>query len=168
MRTNWVGAILKYGPVILLAILGLSPSVLSQEVSVALLRPEAIQPARMAPAAPMVSTFQPATLPEAPSRHRFWDRENSLLFATSAAFSAADFVVTRDNLRAGGQELNPVTRVFCGSTAGLAVNFAGETVGVVGLSYLFHKTGHHRLERAVSMLNIGASASAVTFDLAHR
>lgn len=167
MRTNWVGAILKYGPVILLAILGFSPSALSQEVSLALLHPDAIQPASMAPA-PMVTTFQPATLPEAPSRHRFWDRENSLLFATSAAFGAADFVVTRDNLRAGGQELNPVTRVFSGSTAGLAVNFAGETVGVVGLSYLFHKTGHHRLERAVSMLNIGASASAVTFDLAHR
>jgi hypothetical protein len=39
---------------------------------------------------------------------------------------------------------------------------------VVGLSYFFHKTGHHKLERAVSMLNLGASASAVTFDLAHR
>lgn len=167
MRTNWVGAILKYGPVILLAILGFSPSALSQEVSLALLRPDAIEPAPMAPA-PMVSAFQPATPPEAASRHRFWDRENSLLFATSAAFSAADFVITRDNLRAGGQELNPVTRVFCGSTAGLAVNFAGETVGVVGLSYFFHKTGHHKLERAVSMLNIGASAGAVTFDLAHR
>ncbi len=116
----------------------------------------------------MVNTFRPATLPEAPSRHRFWDRENSVLFATSAALSSADFVLTRDNLRAGGQELNPVTRVFAGSTAGLAMNFAGETAGVVGLSYLFHKTGHHKLERAVSMLNIGASAGAVSFDLAHR
>jgi hypothetical protein len=167
MRTNWFGAILKYGPVVLLAILGFSPSALSQEVSLALLHPDAIAPAAMAPA-PMVSTFQPTTLPETPSRHRFWDRENSLLFATSAAFTAADFVLTRDNLRAGGRELNPVAQVFCGSTAGLAVNFAGETVGVVGLSYLFHKTGHHRLERAVSMLNIGASAGAVTFNLAHR
>ena len=167
MRINWVGAILKYGPVILLAILGFSPSALSQEVSLALLRPDAIEPAPMAPA-PMVSAFQPTTLPEGSSRHRFWDRENSLLFATSAAFSAADFVITRDNLRAGGQELNPVARVFCGSTAGLAVNFAGQTVGVVGLSYFFHKAGHHKLERAVSMLNIGASAGAVTFDLVHR
>jgi hypothetical protein len=169
MRTNWVGAILKYGPVILLAILGLNPSALSQEVSVALLHPDALQPAPMASApAPMVNTFQPATLPEAPGQHRFWDRENSFLFATNAAFSAADFVITRDNLRAGGQELNPVTGVFSGTTTGLALNFAGETVGVVGLSYVFHKTGHHKLERAVSLLNIGASAGAVTFDLAHR
>jgi len=167
MPMNWVGRILKYRAAILLAVLGLCQSALSQEVSVALLRPEAIQPAPLEPA-PMVKAFQPISVPEAPSHRRFWDRENTVLFATSAAFSAADFVVTRDNLRAGGQELNPVTRVFSGSTAGLAMNFAGETVGVVGISYLFHKTGHHKLERAISMLNIGASASAVTFDLAHR
>jgi hypothetical protein len=166
MRTNWLGAILKYRVVILLAVLGLCRPALSQEVSVALLHPDMIEPTPMAPA-PVVKTFQPATFPEAPS-HRFWDRENCVLFATSAAFSAADFVVTKDNLRGGGQELNPVTRVFTGSTAGLAVNFAGETAGVVGLSYFFHKIGHHKLERAVSMLNIGASGAAVTYDLAHR
>jgi hypothetical protein len=166
MRIDWVGAILKYRVAILLAVLGLCRPVLSQEVSLALLRPTTMELA-MEPA-PMVTAIQPTTLPEAPSYHRFWDRENTILFATSAAFSAADFVVTRDNLRAGGQEMNPVTRVFTGSTAGLAMNFAGETAGVVGLSYLLHKMGHHRLERTVSMLNIGTSAAAVTFDLAHR
>jgi hypothetical protein len=115
----------------------------------------------------MTTSVQLATPLEAP-RHRFWDRENSLLFATSAAFSTADFFVTRSTLHNGGQELNPVTRLFAGSTTGLAVNFAGESAGVVGLSYIFHKTGHHRLERMVFMLNIGSSAAAVTFDLAHR
>jgi len=133
----------------------------------ALLRPDSMPPVAMSPS-PLVRLVQPATPIEAPKHQRFWDRENSFLFATSTAFSAADFVVTRDNLRAGGQELNPVTRVFSGSTAGLAVNFAGETAGVVGVSYIFHKTGHHKLERFVSMLNIGASAVAVSFDLAHR
>jgi hypothetical protein len=39
---------------------------------------------------------------------------------------------------------------------------------VIALSYFFHKTGHHKLERAVSMVNIGSSAAAVAFDLAHR
>ena len=58
--------------------------------------------------------------------------------------------------------------MFGRGTAGLALNFAGENVGVVGISYLFHKTGHHKLERFVSMVNIGSSASAVTFDLAQR
>jgi hypothetical protein len=166
MTKNWVSWILQHRAAVLLVALGLCRPALAQEVSVALLQPEAMRSTLLEPV-PVVQSFQPTTLPEAP-RHRFWDRENSFLFAASAAFSAADFVVTRDNLRGGGQELNPVTRMFSGSTAGLAVNFAGETAGVVGLSYFFHKTGHHKLERAVSMLNIGSSAAAVTFDLAHR
>ena len=132
---------------------------MAQQASLALLRPEAIQPAPLVQPAELI-------LPEAPS-HRFWDRENSFLFATTAALSTADFLATRNNLRNGGQELNPITRVFGTGTAGLAVNFAGETVGVIGVSYLFHKTGHHKLERAVTILNIGASATAVTFDVVH-
>jgi len=40
-----------------------------------------------------------------------------------------------------------VTRVFSGSTAALAANFAEETAGIIGLSYFFHETGHHQLER---------------------
>ena len=108
------------------------------------------------------------TLPEAPSHHKFWDNENRSLFATVAALSAADFAVTRANLQNGGKELNPVTRLFSGSTAGLAVNFAGQTAGIIGLSYYFHKTGHHQLERITPMLNIGASSFAVVYDLSHR
>ena len=109
-----------------------------------------------------------ASLPEAPEQHKFWDNENRALFAGVAVLSAADFAVTRSILQNGGKELNPVTRFFSGSTAGLAVNFAGETAGVVGLSYLFHRTGHHRLERITPMLDIGASAFAVIYDLNHR
>lgn len=158
MQTTWFGAIVK--PKALLLVLLSGPAV-AQQVSFALLPPpKAIEPAAF------VKSSEPVTLPEAPS-HRFWDRENSILFATNAALCTADFVVTRNNLRNGGQELNPFTRVFAGSTAGLAVNFAGEAVGVVGVSYLFHKTGHHKLERAVSLVNIGSSAAAVTFDVAH-
>jgi hypothetical protein len=106
--------------------------------------------------------------PEAPAQHRFLDTENGLLFAGVAALSAADFAVTRDNLRAGGRELNPVTRLFGSSTAGLAVNFAGETAVIVGLSYYFHRTQHHKLERLTSILNIGNSAFAVGYDLSQR
>jgi len=108
------------------------------------------------------------SLPEAPAQHRFWDTENRALFTTVAVLSAADFALTRSILQNGGKELNPVTRFFSGSTAGLAVNFAGETAGVIGLSYLFHKTGHHRLERVTPMLDIGASGFAVIYDLNHR
>jgi len=115
-----------------------------------------------------ISPVTPTTLPEAPSQHRFWDNKNRALFAAVAALSAADFAVTRSNLQNGGKELNPVTRILSGSTAGLAANFAGQTASIVGLSYFFHKTGHHQLERITPMLNIGASSFAVAYDLSHR
>ncbi len=175
-RSNRVRSILRPRTALLLAVLGLCRAGIAQEVSFALLPPRAEDPASMtapiaAPISPPIIKIEPVQAgnpPEAPGDHRFWNRTNSFLFATSAAFSAGDFVVTRDNLRSGGHELNPVVGVFGHSSAGLAMNFAGETVGVVGLSYFFHKTGHHKLERAVSLLNIGGSATAVTFDLAHR
>jgi hypothetical protein len=115
--------------------------------------------------APVISH---AVLPEAPRQHRFWDRENGVLFSTVAMFSAADFAATRANLANGGRELNPVTRLFSGSTAALATNFAGETAGVIGVSYFFHRTGHHKLERIAPVANVAASAFAVAYDLAHR
>jgi hypothetical protein len=53
------------------------------------------------------------------------------------------------------------------STAGLAAT-AGATAGNIGLSYLLHRTEHHRLERITSMIKIGASTAAVTFSAIHR
>lgn len=108
--------------------------------------------------------------PSAPERaRRFFDKWNLALFSGSAALDGADFAVTRANLQSnGGKELNPVVRMFGRSTAGLALNFAGEAVGTVGLSYFFHKTGHYKLERAVSMVNIGASGFAVSYSATHR
>lgn len=58
--------------------------------------------------------------------------------------------------------------MFGRSTGGLALNFAGEAVGTVGISYFFHRTGHYKLERAVSMVNIGASGFAVGYSTSHR
>lgn len=129
----------------------------------ALIRPALIQPAATRPAAAMFSTVSGSG-----SEHKFWDKTNVALFAASASLTAADFTVTRANLQGGGQELNPVVRIFGRSSAGLAVNFAGETAGVIGLSYFFHMTGHHRLERLVSVVNMGASAGAVSYGIASR
>lgn len=127
-------------------------------------------PAARQPIAASMFAIRPVETPSQPHEgtHRFWDRENSTLFAVSAGWSTADFFVTRSNLANGGHELNPVARFFTGSNAGLATNFALETGGVVAISYFFHKTGHHKLERATSLVNISASAGAVAFDLAHR
>ena len=124
------------------------------------------------PDAPVPSVEPAPAVVVAPARefgeHKFWDKENCALFAVSAALSGADFAVTRANLQSGGRELNPMVRVFGRSTPGLAVNFAAETAGVIGLSYFFHKTGHHKLERIVTMVNSTASAGAVSYGLANR
>jgi hypothetical protein len=132
------------------------------------IEPAPLQPARLQPAAgrPMSAMLSGASLSS--SEHKFWDKKNTVLFAASAAMSGADFAVTRANLQKGGQELNPVVRVFGRSSAGLAVNFAGETAGIIAVSYFFHRTGHHSLERLVSVVNMGASAGAVSYGMAHR
>jgi hypothetical protein len=105
---------------------------------------------------------------ESGDRHKFWDNENRGLFVAVAALSTADFFATRANLQHGGRELDPLTRPLAGSTAGLAVNFAGETASMIAISYFFHRTGHHKLERISSLVNIGSSGAAVGYDVVHR
>jgi hypothetical protein len=148
--------------IVVLVVIALRSPVHAQEVSYNLLPPEEVSPA--SPLTPA----QSQSLPQSPEHARFWDRENCFFFAATAAFSTGDFIATRNNLRSGGHELNPITRVFTSSTPLLAMNFAGETAGSIGLSYFFHKTGHHKLERLTSLVNISASGAAITFDLTHR
>jgi len=100
--------------------------------------------------------------------HKFLDRQNRILFVTVAALNGADFAVTHSNLQNGGHELNPIVRPLASSTPALAINFAAETAGVIAVSYLFHKTGHHKFERFTSYVNIGASAGAVSYGLLNR
>jgi hypothetical protein len=111
---------------------------------------------------------QESFLPEAPSQHRFWDGKNTFLFASVAALSASDFAVTHANLANGGRELNPLVRPFTGSTALLATNFVAQTAGVIMVSYVFHKTGHHKLERLAPVANVASSAFAIAYGLSHR
>jgi len=171
MPTKFSTAAIRYGLASLLAVLGLcaaghAQQRAQQQVAMALLEPPDA-PSAMEPVRP-VEPVELKPLPEAPRHRRFWDRENTLLFAGTVLTSAGDFVVTRNNLQGGGQELNPIARIFSGSTAGLAVNFVGETAGVTGLSYIFHKTGHHRLERLAPMVNMAASGYAIGYGLHHR
>lgn len=171
MRTFWFGSVLKHafeGLIVAAILCGAA----SAQQTLAMLDLNAIAPEAAVPeataSAPALMLSSAQVLPEAPSQHRFWDRENRALFAAVGAGSAADFAVTYSNLQNGGRELNPLTRIFSGSTAGLAVNFVCQTAGVVGLSYFFHRTGHHKLERLAPLLNFGASAVAVSYGLTHR
>jgi len=127
---------------------------------------------------PLPDAPQPVVQPQPPAyvapvmrlgeQHKFWDNRNRMLFAGVVASNIADFTVTYKNLQSGGRELNPVVRIFGRSAPGLALNFGGQAAGVMGFSYFLHKTGHHKMERMVSVVNIGASMGAVSYGLAHR
>ena len=105
-------------------------------------------------------------LPEAP--HKFWDRKNKTLFLIHAGIETTDFAITHHNLANGGRETNPLGKDLCESgTAGQAAFFGMRTVGALGISYLFHRTNHHRLERATTMFMISDSAYGVGYSFAH-
>ena len=147
---------------IVLVVSAFCPTLHAQALLASATVPEAPTPA-IEPVSPVV-----ITPPVVSVEHKFWDKQNRVLFIAAAASNGADFAVTRANLQSGGQELNPVVRMFGRSTPGLAMNFIGETAGVISLNYFFHKTSHHKMERLVSVVNIGSSAGAVGFGLAHR
>jgi hypothetical protein len=104
-----------------------------------------------------------------PVSRSFWDKANKILFASHAALEAVDFGITHHNLSDGGREVDPVAKALCEKgTAGQLVFFGGRMAGVVAISYLLHKTGYHRLERAFPVYASGDSAYGVVYSFTHR
>jgi len=86
--------------------------------------------------------------------HRFWDRKNRWLFAGVAVARALDYHSTGNMRRRGREEILLTNEVVDNKPAFAAVEAAG-ALASVGVSYLFHRTGHHRLERWTSYVHIG-------------
>jgi hypothetical protein len=94
-------------------------------------------------------------------KHNFWDKENDLLFAGVAASRTLDYFSTLNMRRRGRQEIF-LTNDVVDNHAGFAAIEAASTGVSIGASYLFHRYGHHRLERWTSIVHIGlASGGAV-------
>ena len=90
--------------------------------------------------------------------HRFWDKENDLLFAGVAAARTLDYFSTLNMRRRGRQEIF-LTNEAVDNHAGFALIEAGATSVSIGASYLFHRYGHHKLERWTSIVHIGLATS---------
>lgn len=96
----------------------------------------------------------PLTLPaqEIPDeRHRFWDRSNLVRFGVNAGAQTLDAFSTQHALNSGkAREFNPLARPFVNrGWNGQAVYSYGLGVALpVGLSYIAHRKGWHKLERA--------------------
>ena len=95
-------------------------------------------------------------LAETPSAHRFWDRENAWLFTGVGASRALDYASTRNMLRRGREEELLPDDVVNNTAAFVAVE-AGGALTSVALSYVLHRTGHHKLERWLSIGHIGVA-----------
>jgi len=92
------------------------------------------------------------------SEHRFWDKENGWLFAGVGAARTLDYFSTLNLRRRGDQELL-VTNDLVDDHAAFAVVEAAGTGVSIGASYLFHRSGHHKLERWTSIVHIGLTTT---------
>jgi hypothetical protein len=92
------------------------------------------------------------------SPHRFWDKKNGWLFAGVAASRTLDYFSTLNMRRRGRQEVF-LTNEVVDNHAGFAAIEAAATGVSIGAAYLFHRYGHHKLERWVSIVHIGAAST---------
>ena len=108
-----------------------------------------------------ISTTTP--LPDAPSQkppHAFWDRTNILLFSGVAVFRGLDYASTRNFLARGREEVL-IPDDIVNNSAAFASLEAAATLTSVGLSYLLHRTRHHKLERWLSIGHISVTGFGV-------
>ena len=95
-----------------------------------------------------------------PKPHLFWDRTNLWLFSGVTLSRAADYASTR-NMQARGREEVLLPDDVVNNSAGFAGLESAGTAASVGLSYWMHRTGHHKLERWVSIAHIGVTGFGV-------
>ena len=89
--------------------------------------------------------------------HRFWDRTNILLFSGVAVFRGLDYASTRNFQRRGRTEIL-IPDDVANNSAGFASLEAAATMTSVGISYIFHRTGHHKMERWLSIVHMSVTA----------
>ena len=112
------------------------------------------QPAPSLPAAPRP---KPKTA-DKKDEHRFWDKTNDWLFAGVGASRTLDYFSTLNMRRRGDQEILLTNAIVDNHAEFAAIEAAGTGVSI-GASYLFHRYGHHKLERWTSIVHFGLATS---------
>lgn len=114
-----------------------------------------------------VSEVQPSApsviVDNLPTTHRFWDRKNVLLFSGVAVFRGLDYASTR-NFQARGRTEVLIPDDVANNSAGFASLEAAATMTSVAISYILHRTGHHKMERWLSIGHIGVTAFGVGWN----
>jgi hypothetical protein len=96
--------------------------------------------------------------PTSLDEHRFWDRQNDLLFTAVAASRTLDYFSTLNFRRRGRDEVFLTNDIVDNHAAFLSIEAAGTAVSI-GVSYLFHRYHHHRLERWTSIIHASLATS---------
>ena len=97
---------------------------------------------------------KPAANTKMPAPHKFWDKENICLFAGVGGARMMDYASTRHFRNQGDNEWLLTNSIVDNRPLFVAIELAG-TAASIGVSYAFHRTGHHTLERWVSIAHIG-------------
>jgi len=103
-----------------------------------------------------LSAVEIESTPAAPV-HAFWDRTNRWLFAGVAFTRGMDYASTRNMQARGRQEILLPSEIVNNSAAFASLEAAG-TLTSIGISYVFHRTSHHKLERWMSIGSISVTS----------
>jgi hypothetical protein len=99
-----------------------------------------------------------AVTPTPPEEHKFFDKQQMIALYVHGGVRTADTVVTCHAIANGATEVWIPTQ----SCGGIAAWQAGSVGLALGVGWLFHKTGHHKLERITPWVGTGASAAGLT------
>jgi hypothetical protein len=110
------------------------------------------------PAKPEPIERQPGEPPD-----HFFDTKGKIAIGVNAALTTLDAVGTCRTLAAGGHEHWLPTQHCAPASALMFGGFAFD----ISLSYVFHRTHHHKLERAMEMVGSANSLSGVVYTTTH-
>jgi len=108
--------------------------------------------------APVVRETPPTIEPDRPLQHKFFDRQQLLALYVHSGMRAVDTIKTCRELSHGGRE-DWIPTQSCGGIAAWQVGSIGLALGV---GWMFHRHGNHRLERITPWIGTGASAAGWT------
>jgi hypothetical protein len=109
------------------------------------------------PAMPTPATVKPTAKAKTQAQpHKFWDTENICLFTGVGGARMLDYASTRHLRDQGNYEWLLSNSIVDNRPLFVGIELAG-TAASIGVSYLFHRTGHHSLERWTSTVHIGVA-----------
>lgn len=113
---------------------------------------------------PFIERKVPAPSYAESQRHKFWDKKNTTAFAITGAIRAVDAAYTCSKMS------NPYFRerwLPVKSCAGVSVWLAGTQATQLGVTYLAHRTGHHKWERWIPYVWTAPSAVGIGYTFTH-